>query len=258
MILYTDLDGTMLGPRGCFFRSRDHTITLAPAEALAAWLQAGHDLVLVSGRTSAQLVEASLLFGAEGYIGELGSIVSWGHCAARAELPGAGPPADEALVAKLLADFPGRLEFHEPWHLGHEVDVMLRGNVPGPQARAWLDVHDAKHLELRDNGVLPPGRPTGLDPALLPVHVYHLIPRGISKGTAVAWDLRRRGLSAADAIGIGDSRSDLEMAEELGSFFLVANGAAHIGSELAANVTVTGESQGLGWAQAIRATLGRR
>jgi hypothetical protein len=255
VIVYTDMDGTMVGPGGSFFRAPDKSTTLAPAEALAAFLEAGHTLVLISGRTSAQLIEAAMILGAHGYVAELGAIVGWDRNRGRAELPGAGPPADDALVDALLAGFPGRLEFHDPWHLGHEVDVMLRGNVPGTEIRSWLDAHDAPHLDLRDNGVLPPRRPTGLDPATVPVHVYHLLPQGISKGTAVAWDLERRGVPRAEAIAIGDSTSDLEMAAHVGRFFLVANGAAHIKTSLPANATVTAGAQGLGWAEAIHTTL---
>ena len=52
------------------------------------------------------------------------------------------------------------------------------------------------------------------------------MPRGISKGAAVAWDLRRRGLGPADAVAIGDSVSDLEMAPAVGRLWITANGAA--------------------------------
>jgi hydroxymethylpyrimidine pyrophosphatase-like HAD family hydrolase len=255
VIVYSDMDGTMVGPQGNFYFAPDMSVTLEPSRALAALLGGRHTLVLVSGRTRAQLVEASMIFGADGYIAELGAIVGWDRNRSHAELPGLGAPAGDALVETLLADFAGRLEFHEPWHLGHEVDVMLRGNVPGTEIRSWLDAHDAAHLDLRDNGVLPPRRPTGLDPATVPVHVYHLLPQGISKGTAVAWDLERRGVPSAEAIAIGDSTSDLEMAAHVGRFFLVANGAAHIKTSLPANATVTAGAQGLGWAEAIHATL---
>jgi hydroxymethylpyrimidine pyrophosphatase-like HAD family hydrolase len=255
MIAYSDMDGTMVGPGGNFFRSPNLSITLEPARALADFLTAGHLLVLVSGRTRAQLIEAAAIFGADGYVAELGAIIGWDRSRAKAEFPGAGPRADDALVDALLTAFPGRLEFHDPWHIGHEVDVMLRGNVPDAETRAWLDAHGGGHLDMRDNGVLPPGRPTGLDPTTLPVHVYHLLPQGISKGAAVAWDLERRGLARADAIAVGDSTSDLQMAPEVSRFFLVANGSAHVHAPLAPNVTVTAGAHGLGWAEAIRSTL---
>jgi len=254
VIVYTDLDGTMFGPGGSFFRAPDRSITLDPAEALTDFLAAGNKLVLVSGRTRVQLVEAAAILGADGYIGELGSLVGWDGPRECVKLQGVGPAADDDLVEALLKDFSGRLEFHEPWHIGHEVDVMLRGNVPPDESRAWLDAHGAPHLDLRDNGVLPIGRPTGLDESTAPVHVYHLLPQGISKGHALEWDLRRRGLGPKDAVAVGDSTSDLEMAGHVGRFFLVANGAAHVRRPLPGNVTITDGALSLGWAEAVRAS----
>ena len=52
------------------------------------------------------------------------------------------------------------------------------------------------------------------------------MPRGISKGAAISWDLARRGLTAADAVAVGDSVSDLEMAPAVGRLWVTANGAA--------------------------------
>ena len=59
------------------------------------------------------------------------------------------------------------------------------------------------------------------------VHVYHLIPRRRRQGRAVATHMRRRGLRPESAIAIGDSRGDLEVADVVGRFFLVANGLEH-------------------------------
>ncbi|MDP9429728.1 MAG: HAD hydrolase family protein, partial [Actinomycetota bacterium] len=89
--------------------------------------------------------------------------------------------------------------------------------------------------------------------------VYHLMPRGISKGAAIAWDLERRGLTPADAVAIGDSVSDLEMAPAVDRLWITANGATVDGMAdlLAAvpNMTVTDAAMGEGWAQAVRASL---
>src|SRR5664280_2907901 len=72
-----------------------------------------------------------------------------------------------------------------------EADVMLRGLVDIADAQDWLATQGFGWLRLRDNGVLPPGRPTGLDAAAVPTHVYHLMPAGLSKGLAVRHDLAR-------------------------------------------------------------------
>lgn len=249
-VVYTDVDGTLVGPRGSFFRAPDDTVTLEPARALAALHQAGVALVLVSGRTRPQLFEASLLLGADGFIAELGALVGWtaGRGIEVQPLPAAGPPADAALVADLGAAF--ELRPYEPWSEGHEVDVLLRGRADPAEVEAWLAAHGADHLRLRDNGLAGRGD-----------HVFHLIPDGIGKAQAVAWDLSRRGVAAPDAVAVGDSLADLEMAAEVGHCFLVANALAHPGvtrERLPGNATVTGGAMGLGWAEAVHAVLSGR
>jgi 3-deoxy-D-manno-octulosonate 8-phosphate phosphatase KdsC-like HAD superfamily phosphatase len=271
-IVYSDLDGTMVGPRGCFFRAEDGAVDLEPSRALGDLLAAGIPLVLVSGRTRAQLIEATAIFGADGYIAELGALIGWrpsrsgpgrsGGELLRGAMPDYLDAVPDELVAALLAHFAGRLEFHSPWHLGHEVDVMLRGQVDVLEAQEWLVGQGYGWLRLRDNGVLPSTsdslRASGLRIAAL--HVYHLVPDGIGKGVAVARDLERRGIDPADAVAIGDSASDLEMATQVGRFSLVSNGARppHMADLVAQheNVRVEQGSHGAGWTDAVRQALG--
>ncbi len=268
-VVYSDLDGTMVGPGGCFFRDVAKSVTTEPAEALADLLRTGISLVLVSGRSRAQLMEASHIFGAEGFIGEMGGCVAWDHGREVDLLRGAmpheleGTPVEVMTAAglpeRLFARWPGRLEFHAPWHQGHDADLMLRGNVPLDELHGVLAEEGYDWLRCYDNGVLL-GRTVPAD-AALPCHVYHLMPGGLGKGRAVQIDLARRGLTPDHAIAIGDSVSDLTMAEHVGHMFLTANGAAVVpaAAALAAamhNVTVTREPVGLGWVQAIRHALG--
>ncbi len=260
-VIYSDLDGTMVGPRGCFFRTEDEAVSLEPAKALADLLAAGVSLVLVSGRSEAQLLEASGIFGADGYIAELGAMVGWDRGRGRHLLRGAMPQEYDALpgdlVQALLRRFTRRLEFHDPWHLGHKLDVMLRGQADLAEVNAWLAEQGAGWVRLHDNGLLPPRPTPGLDIDVL--HVYHLVPDGIDKGRAVAYDLERRGLSAGQAIAIGDSASDLVMAPHVGRFHLVSNGARSAPvralASATANVVIEDQALGLGWASAVRAAL---
>lgn len=269
-IVYSDLDGTMVGPQGSFWLDAHRRLTDEPSTALLALHRAGVDLVLVSGRTRAQLVEAGRIFGADGFIAELGSVVVWSGWREHRVLPGAMPATFDGQVPfevmaqlgipdELFARYPGRLEWHAPWHLGHEVDAMIRGCVNVAEAEVWLAAQGWGWLTLRDNGTLPISRSTGLSPNGLPAHVYHLMPRGLSKGLAVAWDLQRRGIDPADAMAIGDSISDLEMADSVSRLWLTANGLAdpEVAAQAAArnNVSVCDEAVGLGWAQAIRSIL---
>ncbi len=264
-VLYTDLDGTMVGPYGNFFAAQDRTPTLAPARALLELHRAGVALVLVSGRTRAQLQEAGLIFGADGFVAELGALVGWDRGRSVRVLPGAVPaefagrPPIEVMASlglpdALFARWPG-LEWHAPWHAGHEADAMLRGHVDVPEVDGWLAGQGWDWLKLRDNGVLPGPEAR---------HIYHLMPDGLSKGGAVGWDLARRGLSAADAVAVGDSASDLGMAPYVRTMWVTANGAAapHLTPLLAAardagrDVRVTAEPVGVGWAEAVLASLG--
>jgi hydroxymethylpyrimidine pyrophosphatase-like HAD family hydrolase len=269
-IVYTDLDGTMVGPRGSFWHAADGRTTLDPAAALAELHRSGVPLVLVSGRTRLQLVEAARIFAADGFVAELGSLVGWSggwetHLLT-GELPaghtGRAPMdvmVELGVVDTLLAEHPGRLEWHGPWHTDHTADAMLRGRVDPVAVDAWLAERGHGWLTLKDNGAIPPAPRFGLDLDGAPPRVYHLMPRGISKGAAIAWDLERRGLDPADAVAIGDSVSDLEMAPAVGRLWVTANGAAADGMAdlLAAvpNATVTEAAMGAGWAQAIRASL---
>lgn len=251
-VIYSDVDGTLVGPRGSFFRSEDRSLTLAPAHALVEAQEAGVALVLVSGRSRVQLTETALLLGADAFIGELGAIVGWDGGRAVHRMPGAELAPPPELVDALLEHYRGSLELHDPWHVGHEVDVLLRGQVDPEAVHAWLARAGHPSLRLQDNGILPHRD--------RPVHVYHLLPDGVSKGRAVAFDLARRGVPAAQAAAVGDSLSDLEMAREVGRFFLVANGLRHPGvaaavSEGIPGLQVTAQSLGLGWAEAVRAAL---
>jgi hydroxymethylpyrimidine pyrophosphatase-like HAD family hydrolase len=266
-ILYSDLDGTMVGPGGCFFRGRDRATTLAPSQALTALHDAGVALSLVSGRTRAQLQEAARIFGADGYIAEMGAIIGWDHGRRSTMLTGqtpdefAGPLVAQlesiGLVDALLGAFDGRLEHHAPWHLGHETDVMLHGLVDVEKVNVWLTDRGFAWLVFVDNGRLNDTVMEGLDER---PHIYHLMARGISKGLAIEADLERRGLTASNAVAVGDSLSDLVMASYVERFFLVANGAEVPSIREAAaalpNVTVCADPVGTGWAEAARYAAG--
>ncbi len=269
-IVYTDLDGTMVGPRGSFWHTAGRDLTAEPATALLELHRAGIPLVLVSGRTPEQLVEAARIFAADGAIAELGAHISWNggreHRALTGELPaehdGRTPMdvmASLGIVEELIAEHPGRLEWHAPWHATHDTDALLRGRVDPVAVDAWLAEQGLGWLTLNDNGAIQPTSRMTLDPDPAPPRVYHLMPRGISKGAAVAWDLQRRGIDPADAVAIGDSTSDLEMAPAVGRLWITANGAAVDGmaDRLAAipHAAVTDGAMGEGWAQAVRASL---
>jgi phosphoglycolate phosphatase-like HAD superfamily hydrolase len=269
-IVYTDLDGTMVGARGSFWHTADGVPTAEPAAALLELHTAGVALVIVSGRTADQVTEAGRIFAADGAIAELGSLVTWKGGRARHQLTGELPAgyagrtpmdvmAELGVVEDLCAANPGRLEWHAPWHTTHSGDALLRGYVDPLAVDAWLAERGLGWLTLNDNGAIPATAKLDLAPEGQLARVYHLMPRGISKGAAIAWDLERRGIDPADAVAVGDSASDLEMAPAVGRLWITANGAEVEGMpELLAavpNATVTGGAMGEGWAQAVRASL---
>jgi HAD superfamily hydrolase (TIGR01484 family) len=269
-IVYTDLDGTMVGPHGSFWHTASRDLTGDPATALLDLHRAGVPLVLVSGRTFEQVVEAERIFAADGAIAELGATVAWDHGRSLHRLRGEFPdefgdrtPLDVmselGIVEELIAAHPGRLEWHAPWHATHEADAMLRGRVDPLAVDAWLAERGAGWLSLKDNGAIPATSRMTLAEDPRPPRVFHLMPRGISKGLAIAWDLERRGIDPADAVAIGDSVSDLEMAPAVGRLWITANGAAVDGmvERIAAvpNAVVTDRAMGEGWAEAVRALL---
>lgn len=269
-IVYTDLDGTMVGPRGSFWHTAGRDLTAEPATALLELHRAGVALVLVSGRTLEQVVEAARIFAADGAIAELGATVSWDGGRGRRHLTGELPAehdgrtpmevmAELGVVEELIAAHPGRLEWHAPWHATHDTDALLRGRVDPVAVDAWLAERGLGWLTLNDNGAIQLNSRMTLDPDPAPPRVYHLMPRGISKGAAIAWDLERRGIDPADAVAIGDSVSDLDMASAVGRLWITANGAGVDGmaQRIAAvpNATVADAPMGQGWAQAVRASL---
>lgn len=259
-VIYSDIDGTMVGPGGSFFRAEDGSSTLEPARALVEMRDAGIQLVLVSGRTRAQLLEAASIFGADGFIAELGAIVGWDHGQRSEMLRGAMPTefttVPDELIAKITERYPGRLELHRPWHRNREVDIMLRGAVDAVETDAWLADEGFGWLRLRDNGLIAQAHMPDLG---VRPHVYHLVPEGVSKGEAVRFDLERRGLTAREAVAIGDSASDLAMAPFVGRMHLVANALRHphVPALLAAysNTVVEEGALGAGWVTAVRAAV---
>jgi len=263
--VYADLDGTLLGPGGSLFAHPDGS-TAEPALALAALAEAGIDLVLVSGRTLEQVREVARALGASAYVAELGGllVVRERHGETVIEdhgaFEGAGSPFEaierSGACGLLLDRYRGRLEPHAPWaFVPRRTSMLLRGNVDPQRAKAALAESGFGWLDLRDNGVISggPGRFPGLVlGAEEEVRAYHLVPAGVSKRSGVATHRARLGLPREACIAVGDSASDLEMAEEVGALFVVANGGAAVrGLAIPPNAYLTERSHGLGFADAV-------
>jgi hydroxymethylpyrimidine pyrophosphatase-like HAD family hydrolase len=218
--IYTDLDGTLLGKGASLFRTAEGDFTLLPARALEACHRAGVEVVIKSGRRRAQVMEDARLMGQTSYIFEVGSgMVIDGELTF---LTGDLQPRDGLTIhaqieamgapALLLDRYAGRLEPHSPWHVDREVSHLFRGSIDLGEANELLGDEGFGALRLVDNGEIEDGR-----------HAFHLIPAVSSKAAAVAAHMRARGYAPEDCMGVGDSREDLDVAEVVGRFFLVAN-----------------------------------
>jgi hydroxymethylpyrimidine pyrophosphatase-like HAD family hydrolase len=267
--VYVDLDATLLGPGGVLLRGADGTFALDGVRALQACDRAGAEVVLMSGRRQAQVMEDARLIGQTSYIFEAGScLVLDGeeHWLTGDLMPGeAGTIHDqiEAMGAPrlLLEHYDGRLEYHDPWHRNREVSHLFRGLVDAAAADALLAEHGHGALRLVDNGGVHRRSPRLVD--LEEVRAYHLVPRGASKAGAVARHMRARRLAPEDAIAVGDSREDLETAAHVGTFWFVANALERDPTlrEAAAgrpNVRVAEASYGAGVYEAVVTTLATR
>jgi phosphoglycolate phosphatase len=218
--VYTDLDGTLLGKGASLFRTADGDFTLLAARALEACHRAGVEVVIKSGRRRAQVMEDARLLGQTSYIFEVGTgMVIDGELTfltgdlqpregktIHAQVEESGAPA------LLLGRYAGRIEPHSPWDVDREVSHLFRGTIDVRDANELLAAEGHADLRLVDNGEIEDGR-----------HAFHLIPAVSSKAAAVVAHMRARGYAPEECIGIGDSAEDLDVAEVVGRFFLVAN-----------------------------------
>lgn len=255
-VVYTDLDGTLLGRGGALLRAADGSPSLRAAAALVDAARGGLAVVPVSGRRAGQLADDARLLGLRDAIAEVGTVIlrdgtrryEWGDCP-----PDLGATPRDALAnagahAALLAAFSGDLRPYRPWDDGREGGFLLHGRVDAAAAEEVLATAGCGWARLVDNG------PAGGWPGRGEVRAYHLVPRGTGKGPAVADDLRWRGLPAAAAVAVGDSVEDAAMASVVGTYVAVAGGTVAAGGNA---FRATG-AQGDGFAEVVAAVLAAR
>src|SRR5207248_7544978 len=192
--VYSDLDGTLLGPGGSLFATPRGT-SADGARAVAALHEAGVELVLISGRIRSQTRELARLLGASAYACEMGGVLCFrdGRDKRVLRLDAVdGEPPHDAIVRSgaagvLLERFQGRLEPHSPWSaLPRETSILFRGLVDPAVADRVLASSGYGWLRVQDNGILSGGPQRWPHLRLPQVRAYHLIPAGIGKDVAVA------------------------------------------------------------------------
>ena len=162
-VVYTDMDGTMLGPMGNFFLNIRREHTLRPARALVGALRRGVDIVLVSGRSRKQLKENARVMGLRNYIAELG--VELVYDQGKEVIINTGVLGEEhsdlyrsimrsGAVDWLLSTYQRSIEFHTPWADMRDCTPLFRGLLDLDEVNRILDKR-YPGLILVDNGVLP-------------------------------------------------------------------------------------------------------
>jgi hydroxymethylpyrimidine pyrophosphatase-like HAD family hydrolase len=262
--VYCDIDGTLVGRGGSLFHDARGAVTMAGARAVEACLRAEVEIVLVSGRRRMTVEQPARVIGSPSFIYESGAAVVLSgeeHWLTGGFVPRDGRTifdqiTDTGAPALLLEHFAGRLEYHDPWHLGREVSHLFRGQVDAIEADALLAEHSLDALRVVDNGTMHP-RVDGHEDW----HAYHLVPRSASKAAGVAFHQRARGYAPEDCIAIGDSREDLGMAAVVSGFWLVGNALEEdpsIRDAITPNVRVAEGRQGAGVYEAVVTELAER
>ena len=266
-VLYTDVDGTLVGPLGNLFWDSHRVPTLAAAEALVRAAREGLEVVALTGRARAGMFELARVLGLESWICELGGIRIYDRgdrvVHEHGAFPGGGVPTEDLhrAVEVLREAYPGRLEEHSPWNASRESSFLLRGEVPTEEAEARLAAAGFEWATLHDNGVIPHRYETlG---ALERTRAYHLLPRGVSKVAGVAADRADRGLDRAECAIVGDASADLEVRSEVGRCFLTRNGLDKDPSLAwvtgpGSGVEVTKAGHGEGFAEVVHRLLDER
>jgi hydroxymethylpyrimidine pyrophosphatase-like HAD family hydrolase len=262
--VYCDIDGTLVGRGGSLFHDAEGAVTMAGARAVEACLRAGVEIVLVSGRRRVTVEQPARVIGATSFIYESGAAVVLSgeeHWLTEGFVPRDGRTVfaqieDTGAPGLLLEHFAGRIEYHDPWHVGREVSHLFRGLLDAAEADALLVEHGHGALRMVDNGTMHP-RVAGHEDW----HAYHLVPRSASKAAGVAFHQRARGHAPEHCIAIGDSREDLGMAAAVSAFWLVGNALEEdpsIRDAMTANVRVAEGRQGAGVYEAVMTELAER
>jgi len=265
-VVYTDVDGTLLGPEGCLFLDPHKNLTLRPAQAIVSALARGIDIVMVSGRHAKQLRENARLLGFKNYIAEMGTQIIYNQGAEIVLNLGSYRPTEKTVFESikksgaidfLFNKYPRKLENHDPWSHERECTPLFRGYVDVSEANRFLSEAGYADLTLVDNGrILRTSE--SLDVSEL--HAYHLVPGNVTKALGIARDLSLRGIDRKSTIAIGDAVADLESAEFVGAFFMLKNGLkanSHLVGRIleAENIFVTEGEMGVGWAEVIEFLL---
>lgn len=246
--VFTDLDGTMMGPNSTVLANASGEPSLDFVQTLIELKQASVAVVPTSGRNRAMMREDTRLLGLNAFISEMGGIVmtdlshdTWEYFTAEMEYdPSCGLTPHEVieqtgLCEAFITRYPGMLEYHNDMSAGYkhrEVTIGLRGEIPDEEAIALLDA-SGMALDWADNGFLNYiSAPTTLElPEGVRGRAFNVMPKGLNKGRGIERFCEIMGIPREETLGIGDAASDFLMADYTGSFIMVENGLKDPGAE---------------------------
>lgn len=246
--VFTDLDGTMMGPNSTVLANASGEPSLDFVQTLIDLKQAGVAVVPTSGRNRAMMREDTRLLGLNAFISEMGGIVmtdlshdTWEYFTAEMEYdPSCGLTPHEVieqtgLCEAFITRYPGMLEYHNDMSASYkhrEVTIGLRGEIPDEEAIALLDA-SGMALDWADNGFLNYiSAPTTLElPEGVRGRAFNVMPKGLNKGRGIERFCEIMGIPREETLGIGDAASDFLMADYTGSFIMVENGLKDPGAE---------------------------
>lgn len=267
-VIYSDVDGTVVGPGGSLFATAEKEVTLHPARSIIKIIENNIDLVLVSGRSRRQLLADTRILGFKNCISELGCQVI--HDLGKKlykisdKIPVDGSLhqsiTDSGAPGLLLSKYKGKLEYHTPWSEGRECTHVFRGFINLEEAKKLLKDKGFKDLSMIDNGIIH--RKGTLQADMPEIHAYHLLPKTASKEAGIRKDIEVRKMTKNNAIAIGDALSDITMADDVAALFIVSNALTEHSPEMAEkiksyqNVFITSGQMGIGFAEIIYSLLG--
>lgn len=245
--IISDTDATMVTHGSALCDSSGNPSYELP-RTLTSLARCGIDVIPCTGRNRAMIREDVRLLGLHGWIGEMGGVLCTREAATSdweyftADMPydphcGMTPHDviwDSGVVEELILRWFDSLEPYNDNGVGYqyrEVSVALRGAVIEDEAQEMLDASGLP-LYLADNGMVTRITgdtilPVNEDGTVDDVHTYHITPRGLDKGTAVARYIDIMGWDPEEVLACGDSPADCAMAAHVGTFMLMRNGITH-------------------------------
>ena len=265
-VIYSDLDGTLFNDQGCMIKDARSEYYFEALNLLEKINDKGWDLVLVSGRNKFALRYNAQMIGASNYISELGSelvynlgkevYITFDNSRNIIDLTYEGEDLIK-IIDLLKKEFPDKIESKLEWAMYRSFNALFMGEIDLDNANKLLETEGYGSLVLVDNGF---SNLVDLRLKVDRLHIYNLMPRGVTKANGLKLDKKLRDFKDKNCIALGDSLEDLKMADEVKYFFLMKNALDHedeLEAELKKynNVFITDRIMNRGWFEVMSELL---